>query len=147
MTAIKHRGGEAVSGPLHHRDAVAIVMRRLVDVVDRLHVAGSMEGDHGGASQVVHAVDYALNGPRNRDDDDYLRVTDRQALDLVRALIPFVRAAHERPGCEGCSKCLPLDNGSRELHANPALNGSSCTGDPCTCANGIGCVNIPVDQW
>lgn len=26
-------------------------------------------------------------------------------------------------------------------------NGSSCTSDPCTCANGIGCVNIPVDQW
>ena len=26
-------------------------------------------------------------------------------------------------------------------------SGSRCTGDPCTCTNGIGCVNVPVDQW
>lgn len=22
-----------------------------------------------------------------------------------------------------------------------------CTGDPCICTNGIGCVTVPVDQW
>ena len=41
----------------------------------------------------------------------------------------------------------PRDSGHAETPEDPDENGSSCTGDPCTCANGIGCVNIPVDQW
>lgn len=26
-------------------------------------------------------------------------------------------------------------------------NGSRCTGNPCICTNGIGCVTVPVEDW
>ena len=41
---------------------------------------------------------------------------------------------------------IPHYNRGR-TYIEPRVDGSSCTGDPCTCTNGIGCVNIPVDQW
>ena len=41
---------------------------------------------------------------------------------------------------------IPHYNRGR-THIEPRVDGSPCTGDPCTCTNGIGCVNIPVDQW
>lgn len=28
-----------------------------------------------------------------------------------------------------------------------AADGTACTGDPCICTNGIGCVTVPVEQW
>lgn len=48
--------------------------------------------------------------------------------------------AHESDGTvpEACDYCGDVW---------PCAASTGCTGDPCTCANGIGCVNIPVDQW
>lgn len=77
---------------------VDVVVRRVRSVVERLDVA--LQFTHVDTSilhQACHAVEYALRGPRPRRDDDYLDVDADQALALVRALLPFVLAARNRP--------------------------------------------------
>jgi hypothetical protein len=98
----------------HHRTARDVVERRVLAVIDRLDVAMQFSMvDTSVSAQTLHAVEFALRGPQGRDDDDYLSIDPDEALALVRALLPFVREARRRPGCEGCSKCLGTDhNGS-----------------------------------
>lgn len=98
----------AVSSELHHRTAKEVVSRRVMAVIDRLDVAMQFtEVDSAVSAQTLHAVEFAINGPTGRDDDDYLPGIDTSdGLALVRALLPFIRAARQRPGCEGCSTCL-----------------------------------------
>ena len=43
-----------------------------------------------------------------------------------------------------------IEWGRDKSHDDPPAvreTSATCTGDPCTCTNGIGCANIPVDQW
>lgn len=34
-----------------------------------------------------------------------------------------------------------------EVLENLRRGGPPCTGDPCVCTNGIGCVTVPVERW
>lgn len=52
----------------------------------------------------------------------------------VRALVALLGAYDEQRALVGWWK----ERATQVVH---------CTGDPCICANGIGCVTVPVDQW
>jgi hypothetical protein len=98
---------------LHHRPAKDVVNERVLAVIDRLDVAMQFSTvDTYVASQVIHAVNFAWRGP-TRADDDYLKIETADAIALVHALLPFIRAARNRPGCEGCAKCLPDQFGTK----------------------------------
>ena len=101
MTDVSDQG----CGTHHHDTARAVVIRRVSAVIDRLDVAMQFtEVDTAVAAQVMHAVRFAFMGPPSKTDDDYLKIEPVQAFALVEALLPFVRAARQRPGFEGCSQ-------------------------------------------
>lgn len=79
-----------------------IVTRRVAGVIDRLCVAMEFSTlDTPVLAQALHAVEIAAKGPTGRTDDDYLPgIETDEALALVRALLPFVKAARHRPGPE-----------------------------------------------
>lgn len=89
----------------HHDGPPEVIARRIAAVVDRLDVALQFSTvDTAVIAQALHAFEFALNGPPCRTDDDWLRVDASEALKLVRALLPFVAAARDRPGFEYCAE-------------------------------------------
>lgn len=79
-----------------------IVTRRVAAVIDRLDVAMQFHVvDTAIAAQVLHAVDFAVNGPTPRRDEDWLHGIDMaEGLALVRALLPFVRSSRRTLAAE-----------------------------------------------
>lgn len=85
------------------RRAPEIVLKRVAAVVDRLDVAMQFTAPGTAcAAQALHAANYAMHGPPDRSDDDFLPSIEwDEAYALVVALLPFVNAARRRPGPEG----------------------------------------------
>ena len=86
---------------VHVRTNRQVVERRVLAVIERLDV--SIQGAHNDIAtvhQALHAVQFALEGPPDRDDDDYLHIHADEAVALVRALLPFFDGARRRPGVE-----------------------------------------------
>lgn len=82
-----------------------IITRRIAAIVDRLCVAMEFTTvDTAVAAQTLHALTYAVHGPSDRTDDDFLPgIEADEAIELIRSLLPYVRAARERPGPEAPS--------------------------------------------
>lgn len=40
-----------------------------------------------------------------------------------------------------------VTHGVPGAHDKATVSAAACTGDPCTCTNGIGCVTVPVEDW
>jgi hypothetical protein len=85
---------------------------------------------------------------------EYLRRYDRLPSDEAPHefwkhwnVIDTAIAATRRLGTVTVEEITPETEARVQEKFNRAAAEHTCTGDPCTCTNGIGCINVPYDEW